>query len=222
MRGRARPPDVVRAYVNAGFSVLLFDLRAHGRSGGQRLGLGWHERSDVRAAVALLTAQGFKRGRIGLHGVSYGAATALLAAAEMDEVGAVVADTAFANIRDVVAGEIRRQTGLPMAFARLIQPGLGLIAWYRFGLDFGGVSPEEAIASVAPRPILLIHGSDDAVTPVESATRLRAAAGPAAELWVLPGRGHTEGVRLALDNERPSPLREAYLRRVTEFFTRAL
>ena len=46
-----------------------------------------------------------------------------------------------------------------------------------------------------PRPILLIHGSDDAVTPVESATRLQMAVGPAAELWVLPGRGHTEGVR---------------------------
>ncbi len=97
-----------------------------------------------------------------------------------------------------------------------------LIAWHRFGLDFNGVSPEEAIAAVAPRPILLIHGSDDAVPPVESATRLHMAAGPAAELWVLPGRGHLEGVRLAPDYERPSPLREAYLRRVTEFFTRTL
>ena len=169
-------PDVARAYVDAGFSVLLFDLRAHGRSDGTRLGLGWHERCDVRAAVALLTAQGFQPGRIGLHGVSYGAATALLAAAEIDAVGAVVADTAFANIRDVVAGEIGRQTGLSTAFAQMLQPGLRLIAWRRFGLDFNGVSPEEAIAAVAPRPILLIHGSDDAVTPVESATRLRAAA----------------------------------------------
>ena len=215
-------PDVARAYIDAGFSVLLFDLRAHGQSDGIRLGLGWRERSDVRAAVALLTAQGFQPGRIGLHGVSYAAATALLAAAEIDAVGAVVADTAFANIRDVVAGEIGRRTGLPTAFAQMLQPGLRLIAWHRFGLDFNAVSPEEAIAVVAPRPILLIHGSDDAVTPVESATRLQMAVGPAAELWVLPGRGHTEGVRLAPDYERPSPLREAYLRRVTEFFTRTL
>ena len=37
-------PDLSRALVETGFSVLVFDLRAHGRSGGERVGLGWRER----------------------------------------------------------------------------------------------------------------------------------------------------------------------------------
>ncbi len=50
--GHAR--EVVRAYVEAGFHVLLFDLRAHGASDGTHVGLGLVERGDVRAAVNVL------------------------------------------------------------------------------------------------------------------------------------------------------------------------
>jgi len=38
-------PDLAGAYAGAGFDVLLFDLRAHGRSGGERVGLGSLERA---------------------------------------------------------------------------------------------------------------------------------------------------------------------------------
>ncbi len=40
-------PDVVRVYVDAGFHVFLFDLRAHGASDGDHVGLGWLERAWV-------------------------------------------------------------------------------------------------------------------------------------------------------------------------------
>jgi len=79
--------EIARAYVEAGFHVLVFDLRAHGSSGGDRLGFGWDERRDVRAAVNLLLKRGFRPGKIGIHGTSYGAATALLSAAVIPEVG---------------------------------------------------------------------------------------------------------------------------------------
>jgi pimeloyl-ACP methyl ester carboxylesterase len=47
-------PEIARALLDAGFAVLVFDLRAHGRSGGDRLGLGRLERQDVAAAVEFL------------------------------------------------------------------------------------------------------------------------------------------------------------------------
>ena len=93
-------PDIARAYVDAGFHVLVFDLRGHGRSGGNRLGLGWHEREDIRGAVDVLLSRGFEPGKIGIHGTSYGAATALLSAAVIPEIGGVLADSAFADVRD--------------------------------------------------------------------------------------------------------------------------
>jgi uncharacterized protein len=214
-------PDVARAYHNAGFDVFLFDSRGQGRSGGT-LGLGWLERQDLHGAVNLLLARGFKAGKIGFHGTSYGAATALLAAAEITEVGAVIADSAFADLRDAMLGEVARRTGLSVRSIRLLAPGLGLIAQRRYGVDFAEASPEKAIAAIAPRSILLIHGERDPIIPVESVVRLHRAAPTNATVWVLPGRQHTEGVRLAPDCVRESPLRAAFLLKVTEFFRQHL
>jgi alpha-beta hydrolase superfamily lysophospholipase len=215
-------PDVVRAYADAGFHVLLFDLRGHGSSGGDRIGLGWLERRDVRAAVNLLLARGFKPGKIGIHGTSYGAATALLATAKIGEIGAVIADSAFASVGDVINGEIERQTGLPSRLAEVLRPGIRFIASHYYSLDLNEVSPEQAIADISPRPILLIHGEEDPIISAEQARRLKAAAGDGAELWLLPGRRHAEGVLLAPDCEQYSPIRDIFLRKITQFFERYL
>lgn len=215
-------PDLVRAYTDAGFHVFLFDLRGHGASGGDQLGLGWKERGDVRAAADLLLARGFRPGKIGIHGTSYGAATAILAAATIPEIGALIADSSFADMLDVIPGEIQRQTGLGEGFAELLMPGIKFLALWFYCLDLDEAAPEQAIEDVPPRPILLIHGTGDPVIPVEHALRLKAAAGPQVELWLLPGLKHTEGVRLVPDCESVSPMREVFLHRVTNFFDERL
>jgi dipeptidyl aminopeptidase/acylaminoacyl peptidase len=215
-------PDMARAYLDAGFTVLLFDLRGQGYSGGDHLGLGWEDRGDVRAAVDLLLSEGFRPRKIGIHGTSYGGATAILAAADIPEIGAVVADSAFADVRDVIGAAIGRETGLPPNLVKLLGPGLKFLAEKLYSLNLDGVSPEEAIAGISPRPVLLIHGADDQITPAEHALRLKEAAGDRAELWLLPGRQHTEGVRLAPDYEKDSPIREVFLNKVTQFFERYL
>jgi hypothetical protein len=49
-----------------GYWALTFDFRAHGKSGGSRSSLGYHEQKDVKAAHAfLLSRQGIDRERIG-------------------------------------------------------------------------------------------------------------------------------------------------------------
>ncbi len=218
--------DMARAYVAAGFHVLAFDGRGRGRSGGNLLGLGWHERRDVRAAVDLLLARGFKPGRIGVHGSSYGAATALLAAAAIPELGAVVADSAFADVRDLMDREIAKKTGVPLPVVKLLRPGIELVAQLRYSLDFDAIPPVRAVPQIAPRPILFIHGSEDQRIPVKHVRRLKAASkNTADELWILDGFGHGEGVRIGKPPKclgEPSPMRETYLRRVTSFFDRSL
>ena len=214
-------PDLVSAYHNAGFDVLLFDLRGQGRSDGT-LGLAWLERRDVRAAVNLLLDRGFKAGAIGVHGTSYGAAVTLSATAEIPEIGALVADSAWADVRDVMLGAIARQTGIPLRLTRLLAPGLRLMAQRRYALDLDDITPENRISTLAPLPILLIHGERDLIVPVNAAQRLHRAAPSGTELWILPGRQHTEGVRRAPDYKEESPLRAVFLQRVTRFFNDAL
>lgn len=217
-------PELVRAYRDAGFDVLLFDLRAHGHSDGRRIGLGALERGDVDAAVDLLLDRGIPRGRIGLHGTSYGAAMALLAAAEIPEIGAVIADSAYADIRDLIATEVGRRTHVPGFIADwLMRPGIEVAARLLYGLDLAAVAPDRAVSRITPRPVLLIHGAQDPVIPLDHATRLKNhAPAAAAELWILDGKGHTEGARSGRCNLVPSPDRAQFLERITSFLDGAL
>lgn len=208
--------DLVQAYSNAGFAVFTFDLRGHGLSGGEHLGLGLLEKGDVRASVDFLLEQGFRPSEIGIHGTSYGGATTLLALEGISEVAAVVSDSAFADMRDVVGGELERQTGLPKVASQLLMPGLRLLGKIQYSVDIARSAPERSIGQISPRPILLIHGDRDEVIPYNHAQRLKQSAGSNTELWTLPTK-HTEGVRLGNSCEL-APTRDAFLSKVTLFF----
>ena len=182
-------PEKARHYVQAGFDVLTFDLRAHGASGGDRVGLGWLERRDVEGATRYLEQRGIPRYAIGLHGHSYGAATALLSAAAMPEVAAVIADSAFAAQLPLLDQEIHRKTGLPALFT----PGIAGFASLFYGLDLEAMAPVLAVPQIAPRPILFIHGASDSRIPAENSRLLLAASrNPADTLWIVPGAEHVE------------------------------
>jgi pimeloyl-ACP methyl ester carboxylesterase len=103
------------AFLNdGGYPVMLLDLRCCGESGGRAVTFGGREREDVAAAVAYLHGRPDVDGeRIGVLGLSLGGALALLAAAEFPSVRAVVAESSFANIRDVVRRNFRMATRLP-------------------------------------------------------------------------------------------------------------
>ena len=83
--------------VERGYNVLLFDLRGHGSSQDGRLSGGDFERQDVWGAYDYLREwRGAGFSEVGLVGFSMGAATAELSAAEVPEIGAVVADSPYA------------------------------------------------------------------------------------------------------------------------------
>ena len=95
--------DVYRAPAlhAAGFSVLLFDFRAHGRSDGKRMTFGYEERRDVLGAIEFLHQRGMKH--IGLLGFSYGGMVAMISAAEYSPVEAAISDGGPARIRTAIA-----------------------------------------------------------------------------------------------------------------------
>jgi dipeptidyl aminopeptidase/acylaminoacyl peptidase len=202
--------DIARVYLAHGYSVMLFDLRGQGSSGGKLLGLGWKERDDVLAAVRFLQSRGFKPGKIGIHGSSYGAGTAILAAAYIPEVGAVVADSPFADIRDMMSEELMRKVGN----ADIFLPGIILAGKFLYGLDLAEIPPIKAAPLIAPRPLFILHGEADSRIPVDHSRRIYAAAkNPRAALWTVPGAEHTK----EFNDARPE-----FIKRTTEFFDRSL
>ena len=180
----------------------------------------------MRAGVDLLIERGFRPGSIGLHGTSYGAATTLLAAAIIPEVGAVVADSAFADARELMDKEIEKITGVPAQIARFLRPGLSIVAKSLHALDLALITPLRAVPAIAPRPILFIHGgNDDVISPDHSHQLMDTSNAATNELWIIPQLGHTEAVRRLEKGCEPTPAsetREIYLERVTAFFDRWL
>jgi dipeptidyl aminopeptidase/acylaminoacyl peptidase len=62
----------------------------------------------------------------------------------------------------------------------------------RIGARFDRFAPVNVIGTAKAR-ILLVHGEEDTVVPVEQARQLAAAANPGTvRLWTLPGRGHSD------------------------------
>jgi dipeptidyl aminopeptidase/acylaminoacyl peptidase len=179
--------DLAQALQQAGFSVLMIDLRGHGQSADSRFTFGHFERRDVLAAIDYLLARGHQPGKIGLLGTSMGAASVIGAAAEDQAVGAVVTDSLFAEIFPVVKGLWVKQSGLPMIF---LYPTTWMFR-VENGYDLASARPIDEIGQIAPRPLLMIHCQIDTDVPVEHFQRLHQAASWA-QTWLVQDCRHAE------------------------------
>jgi pimeloyl-ACP methyl ester carboxylesterase len=196
------------AFHEAGFDVFLFDFRAHGASRGKVASFGWLERNDVLGAVAYVRSRG--SGRVGLLGFSYGGIAAMVAAPLCPDAHAVASDGGPARMRSAIAArgaELHVPHWLSSFFAWLIIA----VTCLRMRENLFRYDAVRWVGRIAPRPILFIHGEDDAYLP--DFDDLWNAAGQPKEAWRLPGVGHTKASEV---------YPEEFNRRVIAFFTRHL
>ena len=96
--------EITKLLLVHGYSVLLFDLRGHGESGGTRYTLGIEEPRDVLAAIDLVSQKAdLDRDRIAVIGESLGGGSALMTVQADPTIGPVVTDSAFADGDKVVS-----------------------------------------------------------------------------------------------------------------------
>lgn len=177
--------DIASDLVKGGYNVLMFDLRGHGQSDGNRMSAGYYEKRDLIGAVDYIKGRNFEH--IGVLGFSMGAATALMAAAENGDIDAVVADSSFADLKDMMEPEFSKRTNFPKFFL----PSLLLMVKIIYGVDFNAIKPVDMVSRIAPRPVLFIHGEEDELVSVQHAFRLqKASQNPQNQLWIVPGAGH--------------------------------
>lgn len=192
----------------AGFTVLMIDLRGHGESSTGRFTYGLRERQDVLGALDYLEERGYQPGKIGILGLSLGAASGIGAAADDPDIGALVTDSSFSDLRPVAYSLWESESGLPMIFLHSAR----FMGRMLYGIDIFDARPVDEIGKIAPRPVLLIHCQTDSILPVENQAQLAAAA-PWAETWTLPECEHTEAYLVD---------QLAYEARVASFFNEAL
>ncbi len=183
----------------AGFGVLLPDLRAHGESGGKFLTYGYCEKNDVIAILDTLCAQPeIDSLRLGLFGLSLGGAVGLQASALDERIKALVVESPYSDLR-AVCGDRLHALGFPQWLAKSLVSLSLPIAERRASFKAEEVRPLESVKTLN-RPIFFIHGEKDFYIPIRhTRTLYEAAPGPPGpkDIWIVPGAEHAQCLRIA-------------------------
>lgn len=166
------------------WAAMTFTFRGCGQSEGQFSIAAWL--ADLRSAIDHLEASVAPSG-IFVVGTSTGGSLALTAAVDDERVKGIALLGARADFTEWIdyphrflshAREIGaiRDSAFPPRFSE-------------WAGEFGKIHPLDAAAKFAPRPLLVLHGSDDDSVPSSDARRFVDAHGDA-ELRLLAGAGH--------------------------------
>lgn len=154
----------------AGFAILLFDARCHGRSDEDSFTSMPRFAEDLGHALDWLAAQpNVDPRRLSVVGHSVGAAATLLAASRRDGLAAVVALATFAHPRAMMQRWLDAKR-IPWPAGRLILRYVEHVIGHRFD----DIAPVTTVRRVHC-PVLIVHGSEDTTVPVTEAHQIHAA-----------------------------------------------
>jgi alpha-beta hydrolase superfamily lysophospholipase len=91
-------------YLAQGYSVLMPDLRATGKSEGRKVSIGWYERKDLAACYRYLHDAGYQH--IGVDGISLGAATICYSLKDSPDYAFVVLESCYDTIEHALKNRL--------------------------------------------------------------------------------------------------------------------
>lgn len=182
--GRTFPALADRLAAESGWEVVTGCLRGVGLSAGNFSLDGWL--ADLRALVVMAARS--RRAGVWVAGFGTSGGLALCLAAQERRVRGVAclgSSATFADWGQDLSGmaEFARQVGV-------IREAAFPADLHSWGRPFSDLRPLEAAAALSPRPVLIVHGTEDEGVPVADARALAEACGPSAELRLLAGAGH--------------------------------
>ena len=197
---------------NAGFNLMYFDFRSHGESGGEITTIGGLETIDFGAAVGWLRANkpDFSD-RVGVFGLSMGAAVTVAALPDHPDLRCAVVESPYSDYKGVVTRWTWNTLRIP--HFPLIVIAMRILRWRVGDPHVDSFNPVEAAPHIAPRPLFVIGGEKDDLMPEYDVRRVFDAAREPKQLWIVPGAFHAK-CREAAGVE--------YDTRVAGFFTRNL
>ncbi|MBE6969329.1 MAG: alpha/beta hydrolase [Ruminococcaceae bacterium] len=170
-----------------GFNVLLIEQRAHGESEGHCICFGIREKYDV-IDWANYAAARFPGVKILLSGLSMGASTVLMAAAEEElpaNVRGISFDCGYSSVKAIICHQIQKM-GLPVKPAYFLTRLSARL--------FGGFDPNDGDVLAAAKncrvPALFIHGEADDFVPWAMGRALYEACPTAYAFISVPGASH--------------------------------
>ena len=176
----------IKQMKKAGYNLLIPDLRGHGFSEGDYIGMGWDDREDIIQWIDYLLSKD-PHASIILYGVSMGGATVMDVAGEKlpHQVKAIIEDCGYTSVWDIFKAHIdmnniESEVALHMA---------SLVTKIRAGYYLEDVRPIEQVKK-SQTPMLFIHGAEDNFVPFSMVNELYNAATCPKEKLVIQGAGH--------------------------------
>ncbi|MFD3875224.1 alpha/beta hydrolase [Streptomyces sp. NPDC058623] len=195
-----------------GYTVALFDHRNHGLSGSDKAFWGLSERhtDDVVAVVEHLRGTaGYQDARYAVFGFSFSTFPSLYLLKRAGcPVDAIVCDSGPALDIQPLFQNFLRAKGLPVPRALRSGPSWSVLTavFSRLGTAMLQAQwPPPAAGAYLHTPVLILAGEDDSIIPVDGARAL-AARYPEAEIEVLPGTEHLQGLKTDPDRYRTAVL----------------
>lgn len=179
-----------------GRSALIVDQRASGESDGHVITFGINERRDCLSWVNFAVQHFGCDVKIIITGISMGAATVMMAAADDLPANVVyaLADCGYTSAEEIIK-KIVAEMKLP---PKLIYPFIKLSARIFGRFDLEETSPYEAIPN-AKIPVIFFHGEADDFVPCDMSRRLYDVCVMPKKLVTVPGAGH--GLAFPVDQE---------------------
>jgi pimeloyl-ACP methyl ester carboxylesterase len=183
--------DQAEVLVAHGYGVLAVDARGHGDSDGRAMDLGWWGDRDLAAAMDFLAGRP-EVDHVAALGLSMGGEEVLGALAADDRLEAVVAEGATVRVADDRAW-LSTHYGWRGAVQEWVEEAT---TWFadRFTAAHPPIALRDAVASAAPRPVLLVTAGE---VPDEAlaAEWIRDGSPSSVTVVTIDGAGHTAGLR---------------------------
>ena len=176
-------------FYNMGYNVLVPDLRGHGKSEGDYIGMGWNDRKDILRWIDLILKEN-NNAKIILHGVSMGGATVMMTSGEdlPENVKCIIEDCGYSSVVDEFEDKLKNIFNLPKT--PILQVA-DLVSRVRAGYWFSDASSVSQLKK-AKVPILFIHGDKDDFVPYDMLDKVYNAADVEKERLVVEGAEHAK------------------------------
>ena len=179
--------DKSKYFYDMGYNVLIPDLRGHGKSEGDYIGMGWKDRLDIISWINFIIKEN-PNAEIVLHGTSMGAATVLMTSGENlpSNVKAIVADCAYTSAWDEFRYQLETYLKVPSYYILNVT---NMVTKLKAGYSLKEASALECVKK-ATVPILFIHGDKDKFVPYSMMDKLYDATNSPKEKLTIEGGEH--------------------------------
>ena len=179
--------DKSKYFYDMGYNVLITDLRGHGKSEGDYIGMGWKDRLDIISWINFIIKEN-PNAEIVLHGTSMGAATVLMTSGENlpSNVKAIVADCAYTSAWDEFSYQLETYLKVPSSYILNVT---NMVTKLKAGYSLKEASALECVKK-ATVPILFIHGDKDKFVPYSMMDKLYDATISPKEKLTIEGGEH--------------------------------